>query len=229
MTMTIVHFSDWHGSWSQLPWADIYVCTGDMYPNLMLPHPAGRRVSAAFERDAQKLWLAGLGKYTGGFRKECMLNPDAPVVCVRGNHDFTSLAPLFGGEVYELNNGPDDNCVEIEGVMFAGVRGVPRRHGEWSDEILPGVMKKRLAELPVRVDVLVTHTPALNHLDYPKDKYHDGCAELHAWLHSRRRYPPLAHCFGHAHFHGGETSLEDVGNAKVLFSNAATSTNEFKL
>lgn len=235
MNMTVVHFSDWHGSWRQLPYADVYVCTGDMLPNLVLPAgDEGRRVRAPFESDVQKLWLEGLSRWTHGFRAECFPeNPNAPVVCVRGNHDFTSLAPLFGGEVYELTG--DTNAVELDGIVFAGVRGVPARRLEWSDEIQPATMRKKLLALPHRVDILLTHTPAHGHLDYPKDGFHGGCTVLRDWLNERADDPdgetPLVHCFGHAHFTEGPPELRTVGRSKaqVLFSNAATRYNAFQL
>src|SRR6185369_5206106 len=96
--MRIVHISDWHWRFRSVPEADLYVCTGDMYDN----YPVAVRNSwTKWKIDPQRereLQSADARVFVdrGGFR-QWLGSPDAPVVCVRGNHDFADLTPLFDG------------------------------------------------------------------------------------------------------------------------------------
>lgn len=219
--LTIIHFSDWHGDWTKLPPADVYCCTGDMYPNYLLPEVDGRLVNPAREQAQQLHYAADVLKYTRGFRESCLGSPEAPVVCVRGNHDFAPLAPLFqGGMVYEF--GRNLTHVKLQGVMFGGARGVPERSHEWSDELSDDAFEARLNKLPPTVRVLLTHTPAMDLLDYPDDKFHDGSFPLRCYLED---HPPVAALCGHAHGARGQCTFTLDCGADVYISNAATDFN----
>lgn len=126
--MRIVHASDWHGNWRQLPEAELYVFTGDMLPNFCLHTFQTDR----WKRDSLVEWdpnghLVGLpkqespgGLYVGrrtdparevelqgrwldqhlekGGLRRFLGTPGAHVVIVRGNHDFVDIGRYFGGD-----------------------------------------------------------------------------------------------------------------------------------
>lgn len=205
---TLCHFSDWHGEWGSLPKADVYVVTGDMLYN----YP-GMRGDLKFTREvflqAKETHRVKARKYLG--------NPDAPVVVVRGNHDFVPLAPLFsGGEVFEIN-GPEDT-VEVSGLIFGGMRGIKWIGGYWSDERGQEDLGEIARELSEDIDVLVTHAPPWGILD---NVYGErvGVQGFTAYA-TRREYGSekklKLHCFGHIHECFGTL------NRGALFSNAAT-------
>ena len=138
----VCHFSDWHGHARKLPEADLYVCTGDMYPNF----PVKDRDKGSYtyrdylivpEHEVQKQReFADLLQSKGGFRR-FLGSPDAPVVLVRGNHDFTDLRLMFRdcnsqelveNELLTVRIGDVD-------LMVTGHRGIPYIFGTWNDEV----------------------------------------------------------------------------------------------
>jgi Icc-related predicted phosphoesterase len=249
--MRIVHFSDWHGRTMPLPAADLYVCTGDMLPNFRIldievpgvgvipwgenlellglsprTKPIGVLVNPkrppdhAREKRLQADYLAHRGH---GYLRRLLGTPDAPVVCVRGNHDFTDLAPAFdGGETLEI--GLDPTVVfhlVVDGRMLriGGMRGMAFFHGNWADELTEAEFARRAALLPRDLDLLVTHNPGKGILDEMIAGEPVGSAALRADLDARAAspHPLLAHCFGHIH--------EACGTVRIgttTYSNAAT-------
>lgn len=213
---TVCHFSDWHGEWGELPKADIYVCTGDMLYNY--PKMRGsldyRREVFLQSKETKRLKCR---KHLG--------NPDAPVVTMRGNHDFVPLGPLFsGGPVYEIDNEHD--IFEIEGLLFGGSRGINFIGGHWSDEKSAQELSDIGLALSTDIDVLVTHAPPYGILDEAPS--FNGVTKEKCGVNGfasyaiRREYSNLCpkklklHCFGHIH--------ECFGTLQkgALFSNAAT-------
>lgn len=233
--MKIVHASDWHGRLIELPEADVYVFTGDMLPNFpVTERDYGLRlwqIVPEVERAKQAEWLADRKHPHRGM----LASPEAPVICVRGNHDFIDAADLFhGADVTEFVDNED--CTVL-GRRFTGHRGIPWINGTWSDEVhRPDLidMMKRMR----RADVYVTHYPPWGVLDSfgtPGAEGHYGLEEMAYRLISLSEPPadrPLEldavralHLFGHIHEHGGVTRQE----ANVLFSNAATTFNVIDL
>lgn len=242
--MRIVHASDWHGSTKKLPFADVYVLTGDMFPNFVTlkivnskwqvipykmnmsliypnapkpPHGmvAEREVIHDDESKFQQMWIEQkLGTY-----RDCFKNRDAPVVCVRGNHDFTNIAPAVGGDVWEISED-SSRWVSINGVKFGGMRGIPYIAGEWSDEMQHDKRLDIASLLPMDLDVLVTHTPPRGVLD--KYGHSFGCNAIASYLTKRDiiRVSPKAHLFGHIHSSAGTEKRGDT-----IFSNAAETFN----
>lgn len=209
--MHIVHFSDWHGEQFQLPEADLYVCTGDMYDN----YPVYDKVDwfkITPERESVKQYeeAAKLAR-EGGF-KQYLGSPEAPVVCVRGNHDFYSLAPLFEG-CNLAHEFVDNEIVEVAGLKITGHRGIPYIYGTWSDEESRADLKDRLRAMP-GADVYLTH--------YPPSGVLDGGYGLESMADNLMyRGMKALHCFGHIHEEGGQTKRL----ATVTFSNAARNIN----
>lgn len=215
--MRICHFSDWHWNWLDLPAADLYICTGDMLKNFpvktMRAYGTSWSIDPAVERIKQKL---AMHQFTQdkGFRS-LLGNPDAPVLSVRGNHDFVGIAPLFA-DCNHVHEFLDNEVVVLDTggchLRVTGHRGVPYIAGTWSDELLRADLTDRMRRMPPDVDIYLTHYPPSGvQLD---DGYGlDGMAN---WMMYEREGKGL-HCFGHIHEAGGFT----FSAGGTLFSNGA--------
>lgn len=224
----VVHFSDFHWNFERLPEADLYVCTGDMLGNYPVIKRSTRRsfdnwtsrdldwsISPRRELQMQVGAIRGLVA-AGGFRR-FLRSPDAPIACVRGNHDFVDLALLFEGcgPVTELVR---NELVEVAGLRITGHRGIPWIEGTWSDEVSRADLLDRARAMP-RADLYLTHYP-------PSGLGIDGVGTSHYGLDGLAAHivyelhgdgSPALHCSGHIHECGGAHALAD----RVLFSNAA--------
>lgn len=242
--MKIVHASDLHGNWFPLPPADLYVFTGDMLPNFPVIHMAdpwgmrtvwfpnlellgdpphlqpfgrylSRRIDRRRESDLQRRWCE-----RQDFRSH-LGNPDAPVVVVDGNHDFTELAPHFKRDFHDVLMG----TFTLPGteLTFGGIPFVPPISGEWNWERNEADIRDQIDCLP-DVDVLVTHSPPHGVLD--EFEGHLGSQAIRAYVERRMRSerPLRAHLFGHIH---GRHGVRREG--EVLFSNAATTFHELEI
>lgn len=238
LPLRIVHFSDWHGKFSRLPEADLYVCTGDMLPNFPIrERDYGLRLfrfNRAHEEAMQTEWM----RQPEHQIKALLGSPGSPVICVRGNHDFVPIAGLFVGcDVTELVG---NELHEIAGLRVTGHRGIPWIYGTWNDEVHRPDLIERMKAMP-EADLYVTHYPPWGILDFDgmpgHGEEHYGLEEM-AYQLIKRSTPvdqsstsgsddPIAarHLFGHIHECGGQTRQE--GN--VLFSNAATTRNVIDL
>jgi Icc-related predicted phosphoesterase len=220
--MKVVHFSDWHAAFRELPEADLYVCTGDMMKDF---HCYGPARDEFLMEQSQREWADSIPSLRVSFG-----SPKAPVVCVRGNHDFTPLSILFrGGPVFEINE-PND-VYEFGGLRFGGCRGINYIVGFWSDELREPDFNHVTGKLPLDLDVLVTHSPPWGILDqwehYSPGGGHLGAEAISRYL-TRAQYEgkmPKAHLFGHIHESCG-LNLDTNG---ILFSNAATTVNVLEL
>lgn len=251
----VCHFSDWHGHTQQLPFADIYVCTGDMLSNYPVierdrGHPNYRGWKIDREHEFRKQSDSLIPFYGSGGFPALMGNPDAPVVCVRGNHDFIELASLFLGcpLVYELI---DNELLEVpiagRKLRVTGHRGIPWIYGTWNDETQHPDLLDRVRRMP-EADLFLTHYPPAGVLDSsmpPGLSMGGGWAESYGLEGMANQImhkavdtyeitdsglsPALsltaAHCFGHIHECGGNT----MTIADFIFSNAATTANVFDL
>lgn len=177
----IVHFSDWHGRWQELPPADLYVCTGDMYPN--------SRACMWADKDPETRMQIEVAK-----RMPLRVPNGTPTLLVRGNHDYANLIDLFGhGDEFR-----DPTSLMIGGLRFGGFRGVPPICGEWADEMGEAEIEHRCNQLGP-VDVFVTHAPPAGRLD---NGY--GSKALRDYV---DRVKPRAHLFGHIHEAAGVTRV----------------------
>lgn len=220
--MRIVHASDWHGRLRRrLPEADLYVFTGDMLPNF------GGPISAEVERIYQETWAADMAKL--GWLEFVLGSPAAPILCVRGNHDFVDLAPLFaeGNLVKEF-----DFCELIDvpglGLRAAGMRGIPRIAGTWADEYDRDVLLDRARELG-KADLYLTHCPPAGILD---EAYGEslGLEGLSREIMSSGTGRPTVHMFGHIHECGGRVErFVHYDDREYVYSNAATTFNVIEI
>lgn len=219
-----------------VPEADLYVFTGDMmdnYPTREGPKDRmradgrsyGWRISVENERirqgEAIKRFVAA-----GGFRK-VLGSPDAPILCVRGNHDFVDLAGLFEGcnLVHEF---VDNEVVEVLGLRACGHRGIPYIYGSWSDEVQRPDLLDRVRAIPAstagQIDLLLTHYPPSLVLDMEVSS--NGRVDAYGLegmlgIVADKLSDNGIHMFGHIHGAGGRTEKID----DMTFSNAATTFN----
>ncbi len=231
--MRIVHGSDFHWQFGKLPEADLYVFTGDLYDNyLRLSKPTKKQakkmdylgqdghggsyiIDKAYEAQMQRK-AALLFAKSGGFR-QYLGSPDAPIVAVRGNHDFTDVAPIFLGcnFVHEFVN---NEVVEVAGLRITGHRGVPWINGNWNDEMTHADLTDRVRDFDMSCDLYLTHYPPAGiGLDLPG---HWGLSAMVNWFGYNHVGKPLL-CHGHIHECGG--LVKQVLNA--TYSNAATTYN----
>lgn len=220
----VCHASDWHWNFQELPEADLYVFTGDMLPN----HPVIDRDKGSYSyrswtvdaeherlhqgRDIRELVAAG------GVRR-FLGSPDAPVIAVRGNHDFVDIEPLFEGCAF-MHEFLDNESIDACGLRVTGHRGIPYINGRWSDEVQRPELVDRMRQIPFDVDLVLTHYAPEGILD--KAGHHLGLEGMASALGQRLR-PGGVHCFGHIHECGGQ--VLELGDLR--FSNAATTFNCF--
>lgn len=203
----IVHISDWHDQWSWLPEADLYICTGDMLPDL--GDWADRDMQRTLQSDVIDLYLED-----GGWRKY-LGTKDAPVVVVRGNHEFIDLARGFGGDVWEVTEDPT-RTHEVCGLKIGGFRGVPEIFGYWPDEMPEADLAEVIDQVPNDVDIWISHCgPSGIRSDRWGSKAY--ASRLNRLMMEGKPMPRL-YCFGHVHGGMGGTELDDGR----IFSNAAT-------
>lgn len=216
--MKICHFSDFHGQFKRLPYADLYVCTGDMLPNFPLKSNDiyfDRIIDSAREILFQTEWVnSEINR--GGFRRY-FSSKDAPVIVVRGNHDFIDLAQAFGGDVHEITT--PEKIIEIGGLRFGGIRGINYIAGEWSDELSCDEFNSRMQKVSNDINVLITHAPPFGILDFYYENL--GSRAIRSYidnkLHSEKKQIFKAHLFGHIH-----EGMEILSKEDIIFSNAAT-------
>ena len=222
--MRICHVSDTHWTTDSYPAADLYVFTGDHLRNYPVKQVFGWgtdwAIDPKIERVKQKLAMAEFAKLVG--MRQFFGSPDAPIVCVRGNHDFVPIAPLFEGcnLVHEF---VDNEVVSVAGLSITGHRGVPwiggDRPGCWNDEVARVDLIERFKHMDLSCDVFLTHY-APDGLQLSGDY---GLEEAANWLmYQRDDERAFLHCFGHIHEAGGHVLTPD---GRSLFSNAATTWN----
>lgn len=209
--MRIVHFSDWHWHFQALPKADLYICTGDMMPNFAWPiRPEQEEVKQTTY--AKRLWnKGGFQQYLGA--------PDAPLLCVRGNHDFINLGTLFQG-CKLIHEFKENEIVEFGGIRITGHRGIPYMMGTWSDEMGRPDLYSRWSGMTPMADLYLTHYPPEGILDSAFSS-HLGLEGVQNWFYDKCESRNPLHCFGHIHEEGGR--VKEHGG--VTFSNAATAFN----
>lgn len=121
-----------------------------------------------------------------------------------------------------------DSSVEIEGFVFYGAPWQPY-FCDWSFQRQRGTeMAEKWAQIPDKVDVLITHGPPYGHGDlappyFSKHPRNAGCLEL---LKRITQVQPKIHIFGHIHCGYGISQSDEAPN--TLFVNAATCTEAYE-
>ncbi len=237
--MRIVHGSDWHWGFREVPEADLYVFTGDMmlnYPTTDKPKDRRRidgsygwRIDPENERIRQGEDIKHFVE-AGGFR-ELLGSPDAPILCVRGNHDFVDIAGLFEG-CNLIHEFVDNEVVEVLGKRVSGHRGIPHIYGSWNDEVQRPDLMDRCRAIPDGIDFLLTHYPPALVLDMevsPNGRVDAYGLEGMSYIVFNKLNNNGVHFFGHIHGAGGRTEVIEDPEFKMTFSNAATTFNVIDL
>lgn len=188
--MRILHLSDTHGQHTALA----------SLPDADIVIHSGDFTLAGTEQEAIDFmnWFCDL--------------PHAHKVFIAGNHDVCMLdAAVEGlpGDVHFLRN----SGVTIEGL---NIYGVPM----FIEYDLSGEDKKYIHAIPAGADIIVTHQPPADILDF-SDNIHYGSRLLREKI---MEVKPLYHLFGHIHGSYG-TAKEN----NIIFSNAAIVDEEYHL
>ena len=212
--LTVCHFSDFNGRRMKLPKADVYVCTGNMFPDFSqgIKDEKGRldgfERSARYVRPKQAQYIREMVD----FRRYLGIS-DTPVVVCRGSRDFIPLAGLFGGNVYEIGKKPEItrvfvkvNCNTSMTLSFAGYRGCMTPNQDACDELTIAEEQKVARELSHRADIIVTHAPPHGILDKLNVQGETvGLRGLRAFFggYTQKNYVAPLHCFGQATYNFG--------------------------
>ena len=143
------------------------------------------------------------------------------VLCTGGNHDFELQKRSCEAE------SPFQNAIYLEGkvhehkgVRFFGAPWVPDLFGQaffTTDDDLC----EKWSDIPIGIDVVITHTPPAGILDISSSGLQLGCHHLLAAV---ERTSPAIHCFGHVHASSGVKKVGDT-----FFVNAALVNSQYEL
>jgi Icc-related predicted phosphoesterase len=253
--------SDWHGNYARkmLPQADLYVACGDMLPNdpcalwknledgservfpwSRTPTSKWMYVHRVIVREHEEKFQRAFIERHRGKLSDLIPNKEAPIVFVQGNHDFVEYGHLFDddAEVHELTDPGAVLELTIDGrdLRIGGAPGINYIHGEWNWEMHKPEQDAWFAQIPSNIDLLVTHAPPFNMLDYAGGHY--GCRGISRFLERAWTYheaPMLrGHCFGHIHEQGGGIERIDHSTGEYMqhamtFANAAETFVEFEI
>ena len=198
--MRIVCISDTHEQQYTVPDGDILIHAGDLTFN-------GRE-------DKTKEALDLLNSF-----------PHKNKLLVAGNHDWLfdrhkSLAKSYLGNVIYLEN----QGVTINNTTFWGSPWQPY-FNDWAFNLARGEpMRKIWAQIPNKLDVLITHSPPFGILDIVPghfEKPNVGCLDM---LDRVIKVKPKLHIFGHIHHSYGECKLDGIH-----FINAALCNENYQL
>jgi Icc-related predicted phosphoesterase len=121
-------------------------------------------------------------------------------IFVAGNHDdMCEAVPSLVKQLFHENDiiYLDNAQVEIEGIKIWGSPYTPR-YGGWSFMKERGDEMSRIWKMiPEDTDILITHGPPMNILDFTlRGKVNAGCWDL---AHKIKQIKPKLHLFGHVH------------------------------
>ncbi len=225
---------------NSIPNIDIITLTGDICPNNIHNFQAGikqgtlftptdwkspwnyRKIDEIKEGNEQREWIITT------LIPWLNLIPHKKTFFLNGNHDFGDFSGLF--DLY-LRKGTLN--FEFEGFKFGCLTGVLPIQGEWFEEIAEHQFENRILELKQDIDVLLTHTPPDNILDFTSYLEHIGSTSLTKSIFGIKGIEPYfknlqLHCFGHCHDSSGNREL-DIDKRKIKFINAAQKCKKFTL
>lgn len=186
--MRIVCISDTHGQIRDIPGGipdgDVLVVAGD-------------------------ICLGREGLQLEAFGAQMRKLPHKHKILVAGNHDW-GLFDANTREFDELMNDVtylQDAEVLIDGVKFYGSPWQPEFH-QMAFNLPRGIwMASVWSQIPIDVDVLITHAPPYGILDTLPDGQHVGCGELRRVF---GRINPRLHVFGHVHSGYGQITEDET-------------------
>ncbi|PZN92309.1 MAG: hypothetical protein DCF31_16730 [Alphaproteobacteria bacterium] len=189
--VTVISDTHWRHDELDLPAGDLLIHCGDMFD--------------LFSRSPLRL-----SRMDAWFRRQ----PFETILYTGGNHD-RELEAAAAHRAQPLKHARflRGETVEVRGLKIFGAPWVPdlARHAFFQDR--PSLARS-WAQIPPRLDILVTHTPPQGILDRSRGGQSHGCAALAAEL---PRIAPRVHCFGHVHASAGQHRIGDT-----LFINASS-------
>lgn len=203
MSLRLVMISDTHERHRQIevPDGDVLVCAGD-FTGLGDP----------WKVEDFSDWLGTL--------------PHRHKLVIAGNHeltfDSTRRRTFVPGIWKALTNAVylQDTEVVIDGFVFYGSPWQPEFY-DWAFNLPRGEpLAEKWALIPPDTDVLITHGPPKNILDYVPRGEHVGCEELAKRV---AKVKPQVHVFGHIHYSHG-TLVKDG----ITYVNASICTEAYK-
>ena len=236
--MKIVHISDTHGPKAHtklnIPDCDVLIHSGDIGGRTTLfelvefltwfeKQPARKKILVAGNHDLilDRKWVHR--------QKELDWGELQSELAIKEHKE--ALEVLLKFDIVYLNN----RDYVFEGVKFYGSPISPSFHRKyWAFNADPG--KEILAEwakIPSDVQVLITHGPVYNILDYVEDRHpefkgedlHVGDKDLFEVIKKRLMKLKL-HCCGHIHENYGVVLRPISNKRRVLFSNGAILTHQ---
>jgi len=182
------YFESW-SSWKGV-WLVNIVCISDLhrsYNDIVVP--AGDLLIVAGDIDCTNLFLFNDWLGTLDFKH---------IVVIAGNHDGNfwyagkrEVRAQLSNAIYLENSG-----VVLDGVSIWGSPTTPTFNDWFFMKDRGDDIARVWHNIPINLDILITHGPPLNILDANKYGEHCGCWDLH---HEVSRIKPLYHVFGHIH------------------------------
>lgn len=213
-------FSDTHRNHRRIPRktihpADIAICAGD---------------------------FTSCGRYSNvvDFKRWLLSQPFKHRIVIAGNHEWTfdnenvpfykdflvrrkvqhpienSKLPLICDEIHYLEH----TSVEIEGITFFGSPYTTAKKVK-PFPIYENEKEKLWNEIPINVDIVITHSPPHGILDMSTKSRHKGCTGLFDRI---KKVKPSCHVFGHVHASHG---IQQTTN--TLFANVSVCNEGRKL
>lgn len=199
MGLKIIHISDTHNKHNQL----LHLESGDVIVH------SGDATGTGYLYEVSDFlkWFGSLNyKYK---------------IFVAGNHDFLfEEDPILAKQLCD-DNGViwlQDEAIVIDGYKFYGTADQPEFFN-WAFNKNHDQLVRSYSVIPEDTQVLITHCPPKNILDYTISHYNPngvnvGCQELAFELYKLKNLK--AHLFGHIHYSNGQKLLDGV-----VYSNAA--------
>lgn len=130
------------------------------------------------------------------------LETDAKKVCIAGNHDrYLEVFKPKTTVTYLQDSG-----IEWKGLNIWGTPWVPR-YKNWSFNKDENDLKKYFSLIPENTDILITHTPPKNILDFTLNNRNVGSESL---LERLKDIKPKINVFGHIHEDRGTKIIDDT-------------------
>ncbi|HVI40071.1 MAG TPA: metallophosphoesterase [Anaerovoracaceae bacterium] len=206
----IIHISDTHGTFPQLPEGEFVVHSGDFLPN-------ASRGNLAIEPKFQQAWVeARLDTFRDWLGGRTLLVCD-------GNHDFFNCCELLtanGITAIDLTN----KLVTFQGISFYGFPYIPYIAGEWNyekhlaemnDELR--YMREKVQDANVSLDFLVAHAPPWGVCDLYLGNHFGNTVLTNMLAYDQMQPLPKYILCGHIHEANGSANIFGIE-----ISNAAT-------
>ncbi len=204
-----------HPDPASVPPGDVFVCAGDFTYTGMLQEIRSFCKFLDALPHAHKIVVSGNHEITLDY--DYYMNRGRRRF--HGNHRIHEDAILCKSVLSASCTYLQDSSVEIAGLKIYGSPWQPS-FCDWAFNMEPPELKRKWAEIPDDVDVLITHGPPKGHGARIVEGFDVGCPHL---MDRVNQVKPMLHVFGHIHEGYGVTA-----NAHTLFVNASTCTRRYE-